>query len=161
MRRRIWTWGLVLVAVLVGCDQAGPDLEARRQALLEADSTWQAFASEGEDVDAILSYWAEDAVVYPPGRPALRGTESIREYVSSALDVPGFEISWTTQDAVMGPSGEMAYLTHTNEITAPDSEGDLVTSDGKGVTIWRRTAEGEWRNVIDIWNAASAPSDSM
>ena len=162
MERRRWTPAIIALGVLVGCQQAGPELEARRQAVLAADSACEDAVTAGENIDEIMSTcWTDDAIVYPPGQAALRGKEAIREWVSSALDIPGLEITWETHDVVMAESGEMAYLTHTNEITAPDSAGNLVTSHGKGVTIWRRTAEGEWRNVIDIWNAAPHPSDSM
>lgn len=160
MLRHSWTPGPLALVLFVGCQQASPDLEARRQAVLAADSACEV-AAAGDDVDEILSTcWTDDAILYPPGQSVLRGKEAIRRYVSSALETPGFEISWETHDVVMAESGEMAYLTHTNKITAPDSAGNLVTSRGKGVTIWHRTTDGEWRNVIDIWNAAPMPSDS-
>jgi ketosteroid isomerase-like protein len=35
----------------------------------------------------------------------------------------------------------------------PDSAGKPQTEDGRYVTVWRRESDGEWRCVIDIWNA--------
>lgn len=162
MRGRLWLWALIGSLLLVGCQQSQqsqqsqsqPNLDARRQALLAADSAFQAAAEEGENVDSIVSFWTDDAVVYPPGQPAVRGKKAIRKYVAGALQIEGFEISWETLDATLGPSGEMGYLTHRNEVTAPDSAGNLVTTPGKGVTIWRRTSDGQWKCVVDIWNAS-------
>jgi ketosteroid isomerase-like protein len=41
-----------------------PSVEAER--LLKRDSEWAALASAGRDLDRILSYWTDDAVVFAP-----------------------------------------------------------------------------------------------
>lgn len=153
MRTRPMLAALLATAVLAGCQQPTPDLDARRSALLETDSAWQEAASAGEDLDLIVSFWTDDAIVYPPGQPALEGKAAIREYVAGALEIPGFEIAWETLDAELAASGDLAYLTHRNRITAPGPDGELVTTHGKGVTVWRWTEEG-WKCVVDIWNAS-------
>lgn len=161
-----WMSALLVAGMLVAGTgslqaQSDPNLDARRQALLDADSAFLAATAEGASVADIVSYWTDDAVVYPPGQPALRGKEDIRKYVAGAMKIDGFRIRWETHDVRLGPSGEMGYLTHTNRVTAPDSTGDLVTTHGKGVTIWRWTDDGRWRCVVDIWNERPADASSM
>jgi hypothetical protein len=42
------------------------DLEHERQRLVQRDAEWAALASQGQDVERILSFWTDDARVYPP-----------------------------------------------------------------------------------------------
>ncbi|HEX5135257.1 MAG TPA: hypothetical protein VFW81_07695 [Thermoanaerobaculia bacterium] len=40
-----------------------------RATLLERDREWAAVASEGKDLERILSFWTDDAKVFPSGAP--------------------------------------------------------------------------------------------
>jgi ketosteroid isomerase-like protein len=64
------------------------DIERERQRLLQRDAEWATIASQGRDVDRILSFWTEDAVVYPPGMPVVSGKAALRAYVEAALGIP-------------------------------------------------------------------------
>jgi ketosteroid isomerase-like protein len=128
------------------------DLAGERQRLLERDAQWARISAEGRDVEQILSFWSEDARVFAPGMPEFSGKAAIRHYVEGALAIPGFHISWTTSEATLSPDGRMGYLVSTNAVTTPGADGQLVTSRGRGVTVWRRDPDGEWRCAIDIWN---------
>jgi ketosteroid isomerase-like protein len=128
------------------------DLEHERERLLQRDAEWAALASQGQDVERILSFWTDDARVYPPGMPALTGKPAIRSYVAGALAIPGFHITWTSSEATLSPDGQLAYLLSTNAVTVPRSDGQPVTTTGRALTVWRREEDGEWRCAVDIWN---------
>jgi ketosteroid isomerase-like protein len=128
------------------------DLERERTALLKRDAEWAALSSEGRDVARILSFWTDDARVYPPGLPVVQGKAALRSYVEAALAIPGFHITWTTSEVSLSPDGRMAWLLGTNAITLAGPEGQPVTTRGRAVTVWRREADGEWRCEVDIWN---------
>ena len=132
------------------------DLNSERTRLLERDAEWAAAASAGRDVDRILSYWTEDAVVMPPGMPSIAGKAALREYVEASMQIPGFKITWTSKDVTFSPDGNLAYMFSRNALTIP-VEGVPVTTEGRAVTIWRREPDGEWRCAVDIWNAEPAP----
>lgn len=134
------------------------DLESERRHLLERDAEWATLGSSGQEIDRILSYWTDDARVYPPGMPAVSGKAALREYVEGALAIPGFHITWTTSEATLSPDGQLAYLLSTNAVTLPGATGELVTTPGRAVTVWRKEPDGEWRCAVDIWNAAPAGS---
>ena len=129
------------------------NLEHEKSQLLRRDAEWAALALEGRDVDRILSYWTDDAVVLPPGQPAVSGKAALREYVQRSLQIPGFRISWESTDAYLSPDGHLAYLFSRNTVTLNAADGLPATTYGRAVTIWRRDAEGEWRCAVDIWNA--------
>jgi ketosteroid isomerase-like protein len=133
--------------------EAMMDLQRERERLLQRDAEWAAVASEGRDVERMLSYWTDDARVYPPGLPVVSGKAALRDYVEGALAIPGFHITWTSSEASLSPDGQLAFMLSTNAVTLPGPEGRPVTAHGRAVTIWRKEPDGNWRCVVDIWNA--------
>jgi uncharacterized protein (TIGR02246 family) len=118
--------------------------------ILRLDQEWVKAAAEG-DLERILSFWADDATVFPPGSPALVGKAAIREYIATSLRTPGFSISWKTTEVVVSASGDLAYGVGVNRVSLQGPGGPIVI-DGKAVTVWRRESPG-WKCVIDIWNS--------
>ena len=128
------------------------DVEVERERLLARDAQWAKLASEGGDIDEILSYWTDNAVVIPAGMPSLAGKEALRAYVEGTRTIPGFRISWSSTEAQVSPDGAMAYLLSTNEVAMNGLDGQPVTTRGRAVTIWQRDDQGQWRCAVDIWN---------
>jgi ketosteroid isomerase-like protein len=129
------------------------------QSLLERDRAWSRAAGSG-NVDSILPYWTEDARVLLPDQPAYVGAEAIRKMVTASLAIPGFQISWAPDSAVVAASGDLAYTYGTNRVTVSDSAGHATTSEGRYVEIWRKSADGQWRCAVDINNAGPAAANS-
>jgi ketosteroid isomerase-like protein len=132
------------------------DLALERTRLLERDAEWSAVASEGLaglDVENLLSFWTDDAVVLPPGQPPVIGKDALRQYVEDCMQIPGFKITWTSEDVTISPDGNLAYMFSRNQVTLNDPNGIPTTYPGRAVTIWRRESNGEWRCAVDIWNA--------
>jgi uncharacterized protein (TIGR02246 family) len=138
----------------VGCASAGSEAAVRSQ-ILRLDADWSRVAQD-RDVDQALSYWADDAIVFPPGSPAMVGKTAIREFVVKSFQTPGFSISWKTTTVAVSRSGDVAYTTGTNRVTFSAPDGKQVTVEGKAVAVWRRQKDGAWKCVIDIWNDASS-----
>ena len=132
------------------------NLDDEKARLLERDAQWAAVASEGRDVERMLAYWTDDAVVFPPGLPPVEGKAALREYVRASLQIPGFRIDWASTGVRFSPDGNLAYMFGRNVVTMNGADGAPVTSAGRAVTIWRRDADGEWRCAVDIWNAEPA-----
>jgi uncharacterized protein (TIGR02246 family) len=132
------------------------DAQAERAALFRLDKAW-AQAAAAKDVEAIVSYWSDDAQVIPPGQPPVIGKEALRRYVSESLKVPGFSIGWSTTEFVVSGSGDVAYGVGTNVVTFPGPDGKTITERGRAVTVWRKGADRHWKCVLDIWNAEPGP----
>jgi uncharacterized protein (TIGR02246 family) len=137
----------------IGCASAGSPNDARSE-ILQLDAEWSR-AAEGRDVDRAVSFWADDAIVFPPGSPPVAGKAAIREFVSKSFATPGFSISWKTTSVAVSRGGDVAYATGTNRVTFAGPDGKQVAVDGKAVTVWRRGKDGAWKCVIDIWNDVS------
>ena len=142
----------VLIIVIVSCNQSTVDLKAEEAAIMKTDSTWAALAKESQDVDKIVSYWSDDAVVLAPGQPAVKGTEALRKMVEDSKNIPGFSITWKSSDVHFSPDGKLAYMSGENLMTINDSTGKTISVPGRAYTIWRKGADGTWKCVVDIWN---------
>jgi len=148
----------VPVLIIAGCSSPPFDSAAEAGKLLKRDAEWAEAAAAGKDVDKIVSYWADDAVVIPQGQPMVEGKDAIRGFVTGSLAIPGFRIHWVSDRVSFSPDGRMAYLRGTNEMTVPGPTGALMTAPGRGITVWRRDSDGQWRCVVDIWNDPPAPT---
>lgn len=147
-----------MFALLASCTGAVVNPQVEGEALMQLSRDWSELVASG-DLDAVLAVWAEDAVLMPPGMPALEGKMAIRSYVEAAAQLPGFQISWEPVRVHVSRSGDMAYMIERNVSTLNDSLGHPVMTYGKVVTVWQKDSNGSWKNVIDIWNEAPAPSD--
>jgi ketosteroid isomerase-like protein len=128
------------------------DSSAEAERLLKRDAEWAALASEGRDIDRILSYWTDDAVVLAPDFPPIIGKIALRGYVENSLRIPGFEISWKSSEVHLSSDQNFAYMFSENSVTMNGPEGAPLTTRGRGITIWRREPDEQWRCTVDIWN---------
>lgn len=148
---------LAVVEVLfacAGCASAGSQADVRSE-ILRLDAEWSR-AAQNHDVERVLSFWADDAIVFPPASPAVVGSAAIREFVAKSFQTPGFSISWKTTTVAVSSSDDIAYTTGTNRVSFSAPDGKQVTVEGKAVAVWRREKDDRWKCVIDIWNAVSA-----
>jgi ketosteroid isomerase-like protein len=156
MKRSTFAALVLLPALVVAATPPASD-PAARTALLQTDTEWAKAASVGKDVEKILSYWSDDAVVYPPGQLAVSGKAAIRNYVSTSFKTPFFSISWKPAQAVVSESGDLGYTMGSNEITTADPSGKVVRAQGRYLTVWRHSG-GAWKCVVDFWNESSLPA---
>ena len=138
--------------VASSCSPPPFDAAAESAKLLKRDAEWADLAAAGKDIDQIVSYWTDDAVVLPQGQPTAEGKSEIRDFVLNSLRVPGFRIHWVSEGVTFSPDGKLAYMRGANQVTVPGPTGAPMTIPGRGVTIWRLEPDGQWRCVVDIWN---------
>jgi len=131
-------------------------MERARAELERVDAAWSATASASHDVEQIVSFWADDAIVIPPGQVPIIGKNAIRNYVTTSLKIPGFSIQWKTTQFTIARDCDLAYGVGTNQVSFNNENGNRVTLRGKAVTIWRMENDG-WKCVVDIWNYDPAP----
>ena len=148
----------VAVPALAACTPARQgagtvDVKAEEAKLMEASRRWSALAAEGKDAGAVAAYWADDAVLMQDNVPTLRGREAVRGRVEGAFKMPGFRISWVPLEAHVAASGDMGYIIERSSVTEPGPDGKPVTHQMRALTVWRKNANGEWRNAVDMSNA--------
>ena len=142
---------LATLILFTACKQA-VDTKAEEAKLIQTSLDWSKLAGT-DSIERILSYWADDAVVLSPGEAPIKKKKAIRDMVESSKKIPGFKIRWETLSASVSKSGDLGYLMEQNEISFKDSTGHMITEKNKGVTIWKKQADGSWKNIVDTWNA--------
>jgi ketosteroid isomerase-like protein len=145
----------VFVAItftFLSCSQRHFDAASEGQILLRRDAEWADLAAAGKDVDKVVSYWSDDAVVVFPGQPVIKGKAAIRAYVASCFQTPGFKIHWVSKDPTFSPDGKLAYMFGQDEATVPGPSGAPMILHSRGISVWRLEPDGHWRCVADVSN---------
>jgi ketosteroid isomerase-like protein len=144
---------LVATALMIfnlGCtaESESVDLDAEREALLEADRAWATAAAAG-DVERLTSFWADDATNYFPGAPVARGKDAIGELVRRNRSLPGFSLSWEPQEAVVARSADLGYTSGTFALSIENPDGSLVIRRGHYVCVWKKQTDGSWKCAVE------------
>jgi uncharacterized protein (TIGR02246 family) len=143
---------ILLVLAIVGCNQTKVDKKAEGDKVMQVSKEWSQITAT-KDVDKLISYWADDAFLMQEGQPPLKGKQAIRQMVEESFKIPGFTISWQPQSVEISDNGDMAYMIENAQVSFTDSTGKAITLHNKAVTIWRKQADGSWKNVVDISTA--------
>ena len=126
--------------------------EAEADRLMQTSRLWSKAAASG-DMDAVLTYFADDAVMMSEGQPPVRGRQAIRDYLAASSKIPGFRIEWEPQEAKV--SGDLGYLIERTRVTMTGPQGTPVTQNLQALTVWRKQADGTWKNVVDMTTSAA------
>jgi ketosteroid isomerase-like protein/quercetin dioxygenase-like cupin family protein len=145
MKRYVCAAGLAVA--LSGACASPINVEQERAALLQRDGEW---AKTTGDINAFLTYFADDASVHPPGSPVITGAAAIRTMFTEMAKTPGYYLTWTATKADISAVADIGYTsgTYTAAMGGP-------VEKGKFVTVWKKISN-EWKVVEDIFNADSA-----
>jgi uncharacterized protein (TIGR02246 family) len=128
------------------------DMDASAKALAKLDDDWSK-AAAAKDVDRVASFYAEDAIAYPPNEPVAAGRAAARKVWAAYFADKSFAISWKTTHAEVAKSGDLGYTTGTYEDSFKGPDGKQVTETGKYVCIWKKQKDGTWKAIHDTWNS--------
>src|SRR2546421_11813298 len=78
------------------------------QAVRDADAQWSK-AAERRDVDKLLSFYADDAVVLPAHKGIATSRDTIQPIFKNLLAIPGVTLGWKATKVDVAASGDVAY----------------------------------------------------
>jgi ketosteroid isomerase-like protein len=128
------------------------DMDANAKALIKLDDDWSK-AAAARDVDKVASFYADDAIAYPPNEPAAKGREAAKKVWAAYFAEPTFKISWKTNHAEVAKSGDIGFTSGTYEDSFKGPDGKMVSEKGKYVCMWKKQEDGSWKAIHDIWNS--------
>lgn len=155
MKRTIFI--AIMLVVITACnEQQEVDTISEGEKLMQTSREWSQVAAS-KNVDSILHYWTDDAIVLSAGEAPLKGKDAIRGMVEGSMKDPGFQISWEPKSAEVSKSGDMGYLLETTTMAMTDSTGKPMTHNFDAVTIWEKQSDGSWKCVVDVLSPVGSP----
>ena len=138
-----------------GSAHAGDDALAE---MLETDRAFAAMAQRQGAPAAFAAYASEDVRMFPEGRLPYDGRDQLIQRFSTWPE--GATLSWMPQGGAAAPSGDFGYTWGLSVFTIRSDAGEETAEHGKYISIWRREADGAWKFIADMGNAAPAPDEN-
>ena len=146
---------LFLTLFVVACQPAAESVDT---VLLDADEEGIRYliqqydnAINSGDANEFLSIYSRTAVVMPPGRPVLFGSEAILVRITEFLAENVAELNTDIQEIIVDREHVMVWYNYTESWTSREG-GETRTVRGKGVQIFKQQPNGSWRIAREIWN---------
>jgi uncharacterized protein (TIGR02246 family) len=143
----------VLLAVLMPLTsvpaRAGAEMSAEAKALAKLDDDWSAAAAT-RDAKRVASFYADDAIAYPPNEPVAVGKAAAEKVWAAYFADPSYNLSWKTTHAEV--TGTIGYTAGTYEDSYKGPDGKKVQGKGKYLCVWKKQNDGTWKAIRDMWN---------
>ncbi len=141
----------------LGSAFAQDNLSEVKKYIKDIDAKMEAAMMQG-DLSGMNDYYADDAISLPSYEPMMKGKAKI---IQKAKDDKGKglkfnSVKFTPQD-IYG-TNELCYEIGTYDITMVMPEmPQPVTDKGKYLTVWKKTDDGKWKVVAEMWNTDKNP----
>jgi ketosteroid isomerase-like protein len=151
MARRIFPALALAGGVLLG--MADAPVPPALAAMAQTERDFAATCRKVGQRDSFLQYFADDALFFVPD------PVNAKELLSKRPSVPFAErqLTWEPRLGDVAASGDLGWLTGPSELLVPKAEEpgplhQVYTS------VWRKTASGDWKVIIDIGVAEPSPA---
>ena len=110
--------------------------------------------ANAKDADALVrDFYVNDAVLLPPGSPAINGAGAIRGFWKGLIDAGAADVALKTVS--VDSSGDLAYEIGEYGFTMPDGTGGKAQMSGKYLVVFKRQPNGTLRAVADMFSGNS------
>ena len=143
---------LIFVCVVAeGCSQAPAPVDTRKaaEAAINAASDEFAKAGDAKDLDKVMTYYTDDAVLFVPSTPAAVGKDAVRKAWQGFLTGPPSKVDVNETIIDVAASGDLAFERGSFTITTTDAKGKTTAATGKLVDVWKKQADGSWKMAAD------------
>jgi ketosteroid isomerase-like protein len=124
-------------------------------AIMKADSAWDK-ASEAKSAEGWLSYYSDDAIMMPPGENVCKDKASSETSIKKMFATPGISLRFQSTKVEVSKMGDMGYAVGVYQWSSKDANGKDYHETGKYSEIWKKQSDGNWKCIVDIWNADPA-----
>lgn len=107
------------------------------------------------DIDKLVSFYTDDAVIFPGNSDLIRGQQAIKKYWTLP---PGRTITHHKITSVeIRPLGEFAYDYGYYEVSGTNNGEAWGPNYGKYLIVWKKDKDGVWKMHLDMWNSRPKP----
>jgi uncharacterized protein (TIGR02246 family) len=135
------------------------DVEADIEAIKNVSEKWEV-AYNDNDIDSLMSLYADNSVRIPANQPPVIGKEAIRNSLQQE-----FDLSTNQEDDVVVEaqvSGDLAFTRGTwINIVTPKAGGESHKLNGNWITILKRQPDGPWKIINEMWSDESLVSPTQ
>ena len=121
-------------------------------AIMRADSAWDK-ASEAKSVNGWLSFYSDDALMMPPGENLCKDKASREASIMKMFATPGMSLRFQTTKVDLSQMNDLGYAVGVYQWISKDAKGKDYHETGKYCETWKKQPDGNWKCVVDIWNA--------
>jgi len=148
-------FGIVALAgSMAGFGQEALAATADEAAIRAQTASWEKAYNAG-DAKAVAAQYADDALLLPPGAPAVSGRAAILDYFTK--DIAGSKAAGVVfvvnPKTDVGVSGNMGWESGMYKVTMKGA----VVETGKFLSVSHKK-DGKWQYIRDTWNADAAPA---
>ncbi|HVA94499.1 MAG TPA: DUF4440 domain-containing protein [Candidatus Dormibacteraeota bacterium] len=154
-------WLVAAVIALAGCasTQQPAPASAPANTLLQNETAVRETAQEwgkdivGKNLDATLSFYADDAWVNPQNAPIAKTADERRSVWAAFFATPGLsDMQGDITRVEVARSGDLAVEYGTFSMTINNKKGKPTPVTEKYMVAWKKQPDGKWKAVGDIWN---------
>jgi uncharacterized protein (TIGR02246 family) len=149
-----------LLVVTMSCTQApkpadthDADVQALKDIEAQANKDYEA-----KDLDKLVGFYTDDAVLMAPGAPSIAGKAAIQTMLKQMVADPALSLKFEATRIEVASGGDMAYTQGSYTMTMTDpSTKKPINDKGSYVTVYKKQADGSWKAVSDIASSATPP----
>ena len=149
----------LVAAVLLstgGCSSTPEvNLAAEEKAIRSAEAEFSQ-AAAAKDLEKAVAFYADDAVMLPPGEPIASGKAAVRAGWTQMFATPDLALTWEVTKIDVAKSGDMAFDYGTYSMSYKNAAGRAEKDHGKYATVWKKQADGAWKVALDT-NCSDLP----
>lgn len=128
---------------------AAPDTRSADEAAIRAaDADW-AKAAAAKDLEKCMSYYADDAVLFSPGVPAVVGKDNVRKFMQQLLGVPNMQLNIIVSSVDVARSGDLAFDRGSVQVATVGKNGKPATNTSQYALTWKKSTDGSWKIAAD------------
>lgn len=143
-------FGAALMGAAAAADPAAAAASTDVSALDAVESSWVQAYNAG-DANALSAFYADDAVLMPPGNPAAQGKQAIFQFFSTDLATAqraGNSMSILGTPAG-GVAGDWGWVSGAYAVTGKDGIG---VESGKFLAVFKQV-DGKWYILRETWSS--------
>jgi len=150
---RIWKFSPVaLILAGLACAPGAQDTAIFEQEVRQAEIEFDRAVAEG-DVDRFADLVGEEAVFF--GGTKLEGREAVVAAWQPFFDPDsGLSLRWSPDVVEVSSAGDLGVSRGNYRLTRIAEDGSVSVGVGTFVTVWKRSADGKWRAILDIGTPA-------
>jgi len=100
--------------------------------------------------------YTDDAIMMPPGNNVCKDNASREAYIQKMFITPAISLRFQTTKVEVAQTGDLGYAIGVYQWSSKDDAGKDYHETGKYCETWKKQSDGNWKCIVDVWNADPA-----